>query len=283
MKVDPESIARVLDGRATAGERARVLAQADDSPELLALLADSAAAMNEAESATAGVVAIDSRRGRRVPRSAWMAIAAVLVIGVAIPAVWSGRDNLGVPPANIEGSPGLLAAARSGAQLSGTRGAASAARAEQSVRLGARVTDYSVLANSRDTAALSVAIEIAAVLRSIPGGGAAASEFDRLSSGARPEPLGVRTLAAVEQVTDARLFRMAGWLELIRVAVADRSTGLLALPEMQSALERMARDRSVTAETRLAVEQIGRAIESSPPDWAVLDRVPGEVLTVIAR
>ena len=169
--VGPELIAKVLEGRATPEERAHVLARADESPELLAILADAAAAMEDAAPAKTLVF---TGRGRGVRQAALVAIAAAIVFAIAVPVIQSRSG----PPAFgglSDGMPAASAGARAGAVFSTTRGESNGALRALSVRAGARTMDYVILSANRDTAATTAAIEIVALLRGVAGGSVAAA------------------------------------------------------------------------------------------------------------
>jgi hypothetical protein len=258
--IDPEAIARVLDGSATPEERARVLAQADESPELLELLADSAAVMNESVTAP-GVVPIDSRRTKRLPAWLWSAMAAALVIAIAIPVVWPHHEELGPFPILAIADEQAVNAARAGAAIPSLRGAASE-RVPQSVIAGAKVVDYMTL--EADTAQATLAIEIAAALRAIPGGTAAAGQVQRASR------LTPEIMRSIEQVVDVRAFRAAGWAELARLAAIADDTEALGRDDLRAAMKSMASDPALGEETRTLAGQLREAIGS---DRMVTERV----------
>lgn len=258
--IDPEAIARVLDGTATPEERARVLAQADESPELLELLADAASVMNESVTAP-GVVPIDSRRTRRLPAWLWGAMAAALVIGITIPVVWPHHEELGAFPMLAIADDQAVNAARTGAAIPSLRGGPSE-RDPQSVIAGAKVIDYMTLES--DTAKATVAIEIAAALRAIPGGTAAAGQVERAPR------LTPEIVKAIEQVVDVRTFRAAGWAELARLAAIADDTEALGRDDLRAAMKSMATDPALGDETRTLAGQLRDAIDT---DRMVTERV----------
>jgi hypothetical protein len=136
-----------------------------------------------------------------------------------------------VPPFPTSVGISNIADARAGATVPGSRGAADDNRALQSVIIGARLTDYQVL--GLDTARETAAAEIAHALRSIPGGGVAAANF---------EPAGGLTtdiVSAVESVVDVRIFRSAQWLELTRLAAAAGDWRTLERPDLNGSLAKV--------------------------------------------
>ena len=244
--MDPELIARVLEGRATKAERDRVLAAADQEPELLALLADSAAALGE----EAVVLPMQSRR---FPRGVWMGIAAALLVAVTIP-MWM-RDGGEIPALSLQGGPlaGALPAARAGAAISTVRGASPDDRVRLSVILGARVADYIALGS--DTARGTAAAEIASALRAIPGGSVAAATFD--ASG----EITMASITSVEQVVDVPVFRAAGWAESARLAALSRQEWA-ARDLAASAFEAIAAAKEFGEETRVTARQLAEAVRA---------------------
>lgn len=262
--IDAEAIARLLDGRATAEERARLLAEADRSPELLALLADASAALSATESA-----AVVDIRARRFPRSAWMAIAAVLVAAVTIPMAWPRGGDLPPVVVTATNSAAALAAARSGAIVSTMRGSLAEDRTLNSIIAGARVTDY--LALGADTARGTAGAEIAAALRAIPGGSIAAVRF------AASEPATADAIAATEQVVDVTLFRAAAWTEVARLASVGSDSATLQRTDLRAAMSQLSSENRLTAAGRDLASRIAAAL-AAPTEWAGIADLAAQLL-----
>jgi hypothetical protein len=274
---DAEAIARVLDGRATAEERARLLAAADESPELLALLADSSAVLSE-QTSGAGVTPIDLHRRRRFSRPTWVGIAALIVAAVTIPAVWRGRGDIPALPGNAIGGDAALVAARIGGTVSTARGGAEGDRALQSVVVGVRLVDYLTLAQRGDTAAATAAFEIAAALRSFAGGSAAATQFDNPGT-----TLSADAIQGVEQAVDLSRFRAAAWSERARLAAAASDTAALSAAEMRGAIRSIAANRSLPDAARSIARELLTAIESTPVDASIVASVASRLLVALPR
>jgi hypothetical protein len=247
-QVDPELIARVLDGRATQAERARVLAAADKSPELLELLADSAAALNEGVDEKAQVIELQPRR---FSSRKWIGIAAVLLAAATIPTWWPSSSAIPPIPLGDGSSAAALDAARAGAVISTQRGTAED-RIAQSVVIGARLVDYMTL--GADTARGTAAVEIASALRAISGGTVAASRFDV------PVAVTPETIDAIEEVVEVPFFRAAAWAETARLSALARDDATLRDAGVRRAFERAAATEAFGAEARATAGQIVAAV-----------------------
>ena len=267
-QVDPELIARLLDGRATKAERARVLAAADKSPELLELLADSAAALNEGADEKAQVTELEPRR---FSSGKWFGIAAALLVAATIPMWWSSSTIPAIPLRNGV-SAAALDAARGGAVISTQRGSAED-RIAQSVVVGARLVDYMAL--GADTARGTAAVEIAAALRAITGGTVAASRFDV------PAPVTPETIDAIEEVVELQSFRAAAWAETARLAALARDDAMMRDAGLRRAFERAASNEALGAEARATAGQIVAALEAM--DHAAVRDLTSRFLTELSR
>lgn len=267
--MDPELIARVLDGRATQAERARVLAAADKSPELLGLLADSAAALNEGADDKAPVIPL---RPRRLSRRALMGIAAVLLAAVTIPMWWSSSPTIPAIPLRDGGSAAALGAARTGALTSTQRGAGEDGVAK-SVIVGARLVDYMML--GADTARGTAAVEIASALRGMTSGAVAASRFDS------PGPITRETVEAIEQVVDIPAFRAAAWAETARLAALGNDDATMREAGLRRAFEGLASDAAFNAEARATARQLVAALEAM--DRAAVRDLSSRLILALSR
>jgi hypothetical protein len=268
-EIDPELIARVLDGRASQAERTRVLAAADKSPELLELLADSAAALNDGVDDKAQVIAL---RPRRVSSRTWMGIAAVLVAAATIPMWWSSSSTIPALPLREVGNPAALGAARAGPLISTQRGLADD-RIAKSVIVGTRLVDYMML--GADTARGTAAVEIASALRGITGGAVAASRFDL------PGPVTGETMEAIEQVVDVPVFRAAAWAEAARLAALGNDDATIREGGLRRAFEAAAANRTFSDEARGIARQVVVAIDAM--DRSAVSDLTGRFLGELTR
>lgn len=272
--VDPELIAKVLEGRATPEERAYVLARADESPELLAILADAAAAMEDTAPAKTLVF---TGRGRGVRQAALIAIAAVVAFVIAVP-VMQSRSG---PPAFGGLAEGMLAAgagARDGAVFSRTRGESDEAFKALSVRAGARTMDYMILSAGRDTAATTAAIEIIALLRGVAGGSAAAAQFEAVPASPNRVTALAAAISSMEQVLDARAFRQAAWIELARLAAMQRDSAVLSGRELRQGIRATAKDGSISEAVRDDARRLAELASSPNPSWAEIEQLCSRLL-----
>ena len=273
MNADAELIAKVLEGRATAEERARVLAEADRSPELLALLADSAAALG----VDSDVIPL---RPRRMSRSAMLGIGAAMVAAAGLFFMWprggGGGRSTEIPalPIPISINASDLGPARAGVPANALRGSSDGDRRQQSVIVGARITDYQVL--GADTARETAALEIANALRSIPGGTVAASQFGpdgSMKGGA---------IAAVESVVDVPTFRAAQWMELVRLSASANDWRTLDRPDLRAGIAAISANESLPPTARRLAKLMTEQLASGR-DRVVVSMMAGEALLALSR
>jgi hypothetical protein len=267
--IDAELIAKVLDGRATAEERARVLAEADKSPELLALLSDSAAAM--AADGQAQVIPI---RRPRIKMSVVVGIAAVLLAAVTLPR-FLDHPYYGPPIAfDMPTTATAVAAARVGPSMSAVRGAADDDRIVQSAIAGARLVDYITLGD--DTARVTAAAAIASALRAIPGGSIVASRFDVAPTVTR------ETIDDMEKVVDVHAFRAAGAAELLRVAAVGGDERVLRGMNVSGDFDYFADDIRLSSDARAIAQRIKTALAQRTGS-SELATLASEFLTALTR
>jgi hypothetical protein len=266
--IDAELIARVLDGRASPEERARVLVEADESPELLTLLADSAAAMEAKE---AQVIPI---RRRSTVVGVIVGIAAVLVAALTLPRVFGDRSDAPPIELSLAGGGHATQAARAGPWIETLRGGADDDRSSVSARIGARLVDYMTL--GVDSVRGSVAKEIANALRSIPGGGIIAGRFDGQSVVTR------QTIDDLEKVVDIDAFRAAGAGERLRLAALGDNEVLLYGPDLRESFASLSRDSKLPDEARAAAKLVNVAL-SQRAGKEVLQKVAEDFLVAVAR
>ena len=272
---DAELIARLLEGRASPDERRAILERADADPEVLALLADAAALSESGAAAPAWRRALPSRANATM-----YAIAAVLVFALALPTVMRIRAT--VPPFDAAGldAASVVVAAASGAPAPVMRGEGARTRLQLSAELGARATDFELLASAADTAAPGVARELAAGARMIPGGAAAAALLESAATGsaaARSDAL--RTL---ESLMDRPRFRAGRWAEATRLAAASNVDAFLRAPATRVAFDHIARSPELPPAARAAASRAARtlALEEAAPG---IQQAVGELMTELAR
>jgi hypothetical protein len=247
--IDAALIAKVLDGRATPEERARVLAEADQSPEVLALLSDSAAAMPSGDQPQ--VIPI---RRPRVTRGLMAGIAAVLIAAVTLPR-FLGHPNLGPPIAfDMPTTSNAVALARGGAPVAAVRGGPDADRQRLSTFVGARLVDYITLGT--DSARVTAAAEIADALKTIPGGAFVAARFDNV------EPATREMIDDLERVVDVHAFRAGGAAELLRLSAQGGDEGVLRGGNVKQSFEYLAEDPRLADDARAVAQRIQAGLAS---------------------
>jgi hypothetical protein len=274
---DAELIAKLLEGRATPQEREAILQRADADPDLLAALADSAALHESDAASPAWRRALPSRANAPL----WL-MAAMLMFAVGFPIAMRGRGP--IPPLSGEmlDARAMVDGAVSGAPRQTLRGEATSARIQRSAELGARVTDWETLVRTGHPEATSLALELAAAARAIPGGSVAASRFDGL--GPTADLLARRTaVAALASIMDGARFRAGEWAEAARLAGAAQSETFLRSTGLRDAIARIAASRALPADARAAASRITTALLSSPVDPAAVERAATELLVALSR
>lgn len=183
-----------------------------------------------------------------------------MIIAVAIPRF---RPSKPVPAAWPQYAGGTFSAddARLGPIFPAVRGTVSAiGRRERSAFLGARVADYMTL--GADSARAAVGADIAALLQGSAGTSIVASHFSENRTAT------METVEAVEQFTDASLFRAAAWGELTRLHALAEDSLFVTSPEVTSAFTIISENRRLSSEVRAAAELMRSSFAVRPIPWA---------------
>lgn len=266
VRIDPERLAALIDGRLSDAEAAEVralLAQAD--ADTLAAYADAVAIAGEVSpTSTADVRPITAARA--LSRRRWFApVAGLIAAGLVAFAVLRpsrpdssaagditrslGAGTLGVP---------AWGTVRAGEVVVSQRGRA--------VRMGVLLVQHELASRGADSAAADRAAMVAALLDGVPGGAAAAARWRAIAAGsARPTAEDARV---AESFVDPEWMLLGEWLEGARTAASSRNTGWFSRNDTAplSALPTSA----VTAAERELLAAVGRAAKSRPPDFATV-------------
>lgn len=280
--IDPERLAALLDGRLDAGQRAELLAQLDQSPEMLQAYADAAAVQQElaTEAAAGPATSASTRAARRWYRypGSWMALAAAIVLAVATPLAWrAGHPGLPAPAelaSRVDVATTRLAADEPPwPQLRGA-GEPSDPTA-RAVRIGARLVDLAVLTRASDSAASRVALQLSSMLSGVPAGGPATVAFRSLSDARSVSNDTVRLReaeTAAEGVAGRAEVRAGAWLEAARLAAAGRDSAFFDESRTMAALRALESLSGQSATGRSAVARLRDALRARPRDWDRLEQ-----------
>jgi hypothetical protein len=284
-KIDPERLAALLDGRLDASARAELLAQLDKSPDMLEVYADAVAVSRElAETHTQPRPTAIRRRWRSFGPRTWLAIAAILLVFVAAPIVrrWTtqtnARDSYQIA-SSVTATRAPLPQDWNATPWSTTRSSEEQlSPIARAARLGARLTDYVSMSQLGDSAAASVAFDIAALLDAIPAGSATAATF-RSFADSRTRPAAsdlARAVAAAEELAGPEVTRLGAWIEGIRIAAATRDAAMLQRFGATSVLP------TLPPNVRDALDTLVRLIETTPSDLASIQAAATATLGVLA-
>jgi hypothetical protein len=220
---DAERIAALLDGRLNEGQRAEVLAQLGTSDAAVEVFADAAAIMRETAS-TGG-----ARHFWRRPGA--LALAAGILVAVLVPLLWLRMTR------TEENSPLRFAAlltdrelppAWNAAPWSVARGAVELPPRARAARLGARLTDLTVALNAGDTSAFLIAVDVATLIRGIPGSAPIAAAFDSIGrqdvTASRRDSLMARGVPAATAIAGREAVDLGACAEAARLAAARHDT-----------------------------------------------------------
>jgi hypothetical protein len=267
--IDPEQLALLLEGKLDAQARATLLAQLDASPEALEILIDASAMLPAAP---------PSSSRWRLPRSQWLAIAAVLVVAVAVPVFWTSQSRAlptsdtvvaWLGPASPSTTPPWRTLRGGGEQLS---------RAHRAVRVGALLTDLELRVAQGDTAAGTAALQIAALLEGFPAGSTAGDAFRTLAQ--KPDASTLRgARSAAEEMAGAQALRVGAWLEAARIAAGREDSTFFrrsTTARMLDETDRLSGDVSASRKLRAL-------LASKNYDWPAIRRELETILVAASR
>ncbi len=296
-RIDPERLAALADGRLAPREREALLNELAASEEDVEALADLSAVLAELErderqpvagsgAPPADVVpfrpaaptAVPPAQRRRTPWAA-LAAAAVLVIAVGI----GVQRRAGGPPFDAPADlvaqldpPAAGDAAIAPLIWNGARGTMPLADAARAHRVGARVFTLELAVARGDTSAGTLAAQVAAQLRDVPGGAPAAAAYARLVDGsatadARRAALDAGWQASAE-LLGAEPLRRGAWLAGAREAAAARDVAYFRTRAAQRVLDGLREARDLSPTDARTVDALRRVAGGAAPDWDSLGR-----------
>ena len=296
VRIDPERLAALIDGRLSKPERDALLAELDQSPAAMEVFADAVGALPPQDSANSAphVSSTGAPADRLLSRRAWqsglvIALAAVLAIAIVPLVGQSMKPEEGLPLTQILAARAPLPA--TGAMLlvspwTEVRGIGDILPASgRAVRLGARIVAFDVLVRMRDTTAGRVSREIARLLDEFPGGSIAAAEFRSMAgapidsiTGAQRE----RSAELAEQAAGPSHVRAGAWLQVALVAAAVQDSAFFrsaATHKEFAAMQSLALDNSRATG---ALARLAGWTSPAPLDWSAIEPALTEALRVLA-
>ena len=289
-----EQLALLLDRRLSDDERARLLASIEADAEAREVLADAAAVLEELNESPHNVEGGRSSAPSpwlrlRVRREVWLAAAAVLVIAVAVPVVNGIRKPASLPPVGTiafaleRGNSASITTLRPWREFRGAdQPLSSRGRA---VRLGALLTDLELFAATGDTAAASIAAQIAIAVDEYPGGTAVGDSYRSMirSGSVHDAPTRARGTQVAEALVGERALRLGGWLEAARIAATRRDSAFFERPTTATALSVATEVASSVSGAPLDVALLSATVTSPRRDWGQLSRALDAALAALAN
>jgi hypothetical protein len=294
-ELDPERLAALLDGRVDDKERAELVARLAASPEARAVLADAAAVVDVLPQNTVGTTLPSKGEGERgrLFRRTWLALAASVIVVVGATTVYRTTRGRSLDPGDYiallanqsSGLPPSLDIRPWGATRSSTQPVTEPGRA---YRLGARLTDLSLMVPRRDTLLVPLSLEAAALLVDVPVAGDAVHAFRQLAAAtAEPNaPLEPLFREARSELTtlgnvDQDRVRYGAWLEAARVAGARQDTAFFRKRESRQVLTDLARKEGDSVELQPLIKVAQSSIENR--DWSILAPSLSKLLALLGR
>ena len=297
-KVDPEKLAKLLDGRLTGTERDEALAQLEGDPDAREAFSDAAAALAELEQSdatapapeTAKVLELRPQRAR-VRREIWIAIAAVLVIAAALQLSKRGRAANELPsvdrmvaslPSNVTSSTDDWRT-RPWREFRGS--GQPITRRGRAVRVGALIVELEALASRGDSAAPGDASQIAALVDEYPGGSSAGDAFRALADTQAVRDVARRREAAraAETLVRANELRLGAWLEAGRIAAGRGDTAFFSGPDTQAALNAARAAAGDDAEARASITELSTLMAAPRRDLGRISVALDTLLRALAN
>ncbi len=294
--IDPEQMAKLLDGRLTGAEREQLLAQLEASSDAREALGEAAAVLAELEPGGSTPIATPAKVAPLRPWRSWLgrdlliAAAAVLMIAVALPLAKRNRTVDTLPPVDRIATllPGGDVApdtwrARPWREFRGS-GSPVSPRG-RAVRIGAMIIELEVLAGRGDSAASGVASQIGALLNEYPGGSSAGDSYRALATARTISDPAVRAEVAriAETLVGAPALQLGAWLEAGRLAAARRDSAFFAPAATATAL-RVARSAAGDdTDARTAVTTLSAALAEPRRDWGRVSSALDAVLAALAN
>lgn len=266
VRIDPERLAALIDGRLSEADAAAVRAQlAHADADTLAAYADAVAIAGELAPAAAPAPDVRPIASARSAAWRWAAPAAGLLaaglVGVLVLRPSRGDSVVADVTRDLHGvalAPPAWTATRAIDSPITERGRA--------VRLGVLLVQHALLSRTADRAATDRAREIAALLEGIPGGSAVAGEWRGGASVPRD------AAARAESLADPDFVRFGAWLESARTAAAARDTAWFETHGV-GPVERVRAASDLSAAGREVISAVRRTASARPLDFAAVSAI----------
>ena len=295
--VAPDRLAAFLDGRLTEQERAEIVSQLSRSPADAGLLADTAAVLQEVD-VHEFTPSTGTRRVREPAaptawgsKRRWIGVAAAIVVVAG--ASWFVMQRTTTDDAGPARYVAMLATSErlpagwNGQPWSATRSTtdgpmSSRARA---VRLGARLVDLQVAANTADSVVATIASDIARLLSAMPAAAVISNRYSEISrrageSSASLQPALDEAGSAVRLAAGADDVDLGSWLEAGRLAAIRGDASYFSSTWSRRHFDRLATAADLPAETKTTAERVRSTVVSRSPAWS---RVNADLTTVLGE
>ena len=231
-RLDPETLAALIEGRLSGAARTDALRQLADSPEDYAVFLDATALVEATQVSPDTVVG-----SRPSVRSSWIRRAALAVPVLAAAGLllfvwppWSRNEGealafslLADPcpiPVDTECKPAIVHALRQERGWSRTRGSGEAMGGIQAYRIGAQLADVRFWRATDDSAGIATSLaDLGALLQTVPGGPLILERVQRLDDGSQ---LDQEAGALRREPWPAGWFDAGVWISSARIAIAVR-------------------------------------------------------------
>jgi hypothetical protein len=289
-RIDPELLAAFLDGKLGPEERTRVIAALGASRDLIRTYADAVGATRELEADPRLPVVPIPARPRGTPR--WMlatlSVAALLLVTVGMlllrrpvttPALGAAESI--VASARTEAGRDLALPARPWHVLRGNGDIVSSRG--RGVRIGAMIADLE-LTTAAGNADVAIALRIAALLDSVPGGfigGRVYADLAMRDASSLSRAALRAASGTAELVVNRRELRVGVWLETARVAMGRQDSTFLASTTTRSAITDLQYLTRTSADDRTTVARLSAALETRPMNLAAVGESATELLRAL--
>jgi hypothetical protein len=281
-RLDPATLAALIDGRLQGAERDAALSRVAASPEDLEILADVVAVSRELDGGVTDIQTFAERKRRRPPLVKWLSAAAAVVIAAAsIPMIRGSRAPAADGFASLVTLKGTLGPGWDAHSWAATRGADNdISESARGIRTGVLTSTFEVAAAHGDSTLADLASKIGALLANVPGAGNVVTQYRLLATihGAIPvEQLRKARSGAREMVSKAA-FDEGAWLEAARIAATVRDSAFFTTKESRRQLSEL--ETSADVRTRDDVVALGHLIAKG--QWDALSVATTNLMASLA-
>ena len=283
-RIDAERLAALIDGRLNEAEAVAVRAQlARADAETVAAYADAMAVASLASSGASSapdVVPITLARTRRRWLAPAMAAVAAGLVAIALLQLPRARSS-----ATLNITDGLRAHALGVPEWNAVRSSdASMSEHGRAVRMGILLVQYELAARASDSAAVTRAAMIAALLDGVPGGSAAAMPWTVVGSGGPVPNEQLRGLHAgiARSLVDADFLQLGAWLEGARSAAASNQPAWFDTNDV-APIAVVLKSPSLSAAERDALVEVQRVVAQRPLLLSAVSAATTAAEIIVAR